>query len=334
METNSQSNQLEAPNPEVLHAAGESAPETPSGSAAGAPATPKRRVTYRPSHKATFIGLAVVAVILAANAVVISFVMKNGLKTQDDSVKGVTINSAELDKLGVSRNAVGNADTELIVAPNSKFNGKVIMGSDVNIAGQLLINSAFKASEASLAKLQAGDTSVEKININGDATASGLNVRKDLQVAGAARIQGQLTVNQLTTINNNLNVAGNLAVGGSLTVRNFQVANLTIAGHLISSGAAPRVAYGGGAGPEGTVSINGNDTSGTIAVNAGVNARCGVLAQVTFVTKYDSVPHVVVTPVGRSLPGFYINRTSAGFSISCDGAMAPGGYAFDYIVAQ
>lgn len=102
--------------------------------------------------------------------------------------------------------------------------------------------------QASLAKLQAGDTSVEKININGDATASGLNVRKDLQVAGAARIQGQLTVNQLTTINNNLNVAGNLAVGGSLTVRNFQVANLTIAGHLISSGAAPRVAYGGGAG--------------------------------------------------------------------------------------
>jgi hypothetical protein len=82
------------------------------------------------------------------------------------------------------------------------------------------------------------------------------------------------------------------------------------------------------------VSISGNDTSGTVAVNTGVGAGNGLLATISFTTKYDDTPHVVVTPVGRSVPGLYINRTSAGFTISADGAMPAGGYAFDYVVVQ
>lgn len=87
-------------------------------------------------------------------------------------------------------------------------------------------------------------------------------------------------------------------------------------------------------GSNGTAAISGNDTSGTVSVNTGVGAGNGLLATVTFTTKYADTPHVVVTPVGRSVPGMYINRTSAGFTISVDGAMPPGGYAFDYIVVQ
>jgi hypothetical protein len=30
----------------------------------------------------------------------------------------------------------------------------------------------------------------------------------------------------------------------------------------------------------------------------------------------------------------YVNRTAYGFSIGVSGALAPGGYAFDYIVVQ
>lgn len=330
-----------APEPEVLEVQNDSGQASSDAPAQKSPdakkaATPlRRRVAYRPSHKATFIGLAVVALILGVNAVIISLVMKNQADAQTGVAKnGVTISSDVLDKLGVSRNPVGNAETQLVVGPNAIFNGKVTMAGDATISGQLNLNSKFTASDASLAKLQAGDTQLEQLNVNGDETVTNLNVRKDLQVAGLTRIQGQLTVNQLTTVNNNLNVAGSLAVGGSLSVRNFQVSTLTVTGHLLSSGSAPGVSGGGGVGNNGTVSISGNDTSGTVAVNTGTGAGNGLLAQISFREKYTNTPHVVVTPVGHSVPGLYINRTSSGFSISVDGAMAPAGYAFDYVIVQ
>ena len=299
------------------------------------PATPKRRNAYRPSHKATFIGLGVIAAILALNVVVLIFFTKSQDAAQSTAAKSsVTINSSTLEQLGVSRNPVGNAETELIVGPNSTFNGKVIMGSSLTVAGALTLNSTFSATNAALTNLQAGKTQIESLNVNGDETVTNSNIRKDLQVAGTTRLQGSLTVNQLATINNNMNVAGNLSVGGTLSVRNFQVGTLTIAGHLLSSCAQPTVTVGGGTGSNGTASISGNDTSGTVAVNMGVGAGNGLLASVTFVTKYTSTPHIVVTPIGRSVPGMYINRTSAGFTISVDGALSIGGFAFDYVVVQ
>lgn len=341
MSEESKASEPNAPAPEVLtvqNDPGETANEVSPGTSSDAkrPATPlRRRVAYRPSHKATFIGLAVVALILGINAVIISLVMKNQADAKNAVAKnGVTISSEVLDKLGVNRSPVGNAETQLVVGPNAVFNGKVTMAGDATISGQLNLNSKFTASEASLAKLQAGDTQLQQLNVNGDGTVTNLNIRKDLQVAGLARIQGQLTVDQLTTINNNLNVAGNLAIGGSLSVRNFQVSTLTVTGHLLSSGSAPGVVAGGAVGNNGTVSISGNDTSGTVAVNTGTGAGNGLLAQVSFREKYTNTPHVVVTPIGHSVPGMYINRTSSGFSISVDGVMPPAGYAFDYVIVQ
>lgn len=331
------------PSPEALLAADEH--ELTSGDATAqrasihiqqvAPTVSPRRAAYRPSHKGTFIGLSVVAIILAANAGIIAFVMRNQATADDARIKnGVTISAETLNKLGVSRDPVGGAETELIVGPNATFKGNVQMGGSLQVAGSLILNSRFTASEAAFTKLQSGDTQLQQLNVNGDATISTLNLRKDIQVAGATKLSGPLTVNQLTTINNNMNVAGNLAVGGSLSVRNFQVSNLTVAGHLISSGGTPAVSAGGGVGSNGTVSISGNDTSGTVSVNTGSGAGNGLLASISFATKYATTPHVVVSPVGRSVPGLYLNRTSAGFTISADGALPPGGYAFDYVVIE
>jgi hypothetical protein len=53
----------------------ESTVSVSTGSTSGAAAPQKRRIAYRPSHKATFIGLTVVALILAANAIIISHQM-------------------------------------------------------------------------------------------------------------------------------------------------------------------------------------------------------------------------------------------------------------------
>jgi cytoskeletal protein CcmA (bactofilin family) len=333
----------QGPAPEVLTVQGgdaqaETEVETRKGgdlASQTSPTTAKRRNAYRPSHKATFIGLAVVVGILAINAGVLVWMSRGQSEAEQTAAKnGVTISASTLEQLGVSRNPIGNAETELTVGPNSTFNGKVVMGGDLTVAGQLTLNSKFTATSASLSSLQAGQTQLESLNVNGDQTVTNLNIRKDLQVAGTTRLQGALTVNQLTTINNNMNVAGNLSVGGSLSVRNFQVGTLTIAGHLLTSGSQPGVSAGGGVGSNGTVSISGNDTAGTVAVNTGVGAGNGLLASIVFATKYSTTPHVVVTPIGRSMPGMYINRTSAGFTISVDGTLSTGGFAFDYLVMQ
>lgn len=300
-----------------------------------------KKATYRPSHKATFIGAAVVIVILAANVVAFMFIAKGGVTGDQSTNKDeVTLSSDTLNGLGVSRNPVGSKGTQLIVGPDSRFNGKVTIGNDVSIAGQLTLNSKFSASNASLTKLDAGDTSLGQLNVNGDGTISTLNLRKDLAVVGTTRLQGPVTITQLVTVNNSLNVAGNLAVGGTLSARAFQASTLssdttlTIGGHIVTRGSAPSVGPGSAVGSNGTVSISGNDASGTIGVNIGAGAGSGTLAQVAFRNQYGNTPHVVVTAVGRGMGSLYVSRTSGGFSVGTTDSLAPGGYAIDYIVMQ
>jgi hypothetical protein len=325
---------------EELHTQSDSQSSDASSSTHKAPAR-LRRATYRPSHKATFISLAVVVAILAVNAGVIAFVLRGQSQSSASLSPGeVTISSGALNKLGVNRNSVGTVGTELVVGPNSRFNGNVTIGSDVSIGGQLKLNSKFSASDASLAKLEAGDTSVSQLNVNGDATASNLNLRKDLTVLGITRLQGPVTMAQLLTVNNNLNVAGNLSVGGILSARSFQASSLvsdstlTIGGHVITRGFAPGVGPGTALGVNGTVSISGNDASGTIAANIGTGGGNGIVAYVSFRNQYSSTPHVVVSAVGRGFGSIFVNRTSSGFSVGVNDAVSPGGYAIDYIVMQ
>ena len=330
------------PAPETLQVASD---ETVTQTATTPEATVKKttaakKLSYRPSHKSTFIGIAVVVLFLAVNMAGIAFLMRSEADAQEQLIdNGVTLSSDTLSQLGVNREPAGEA-TELTVGPNSTFRGNVDIGKDVSIGGNLQLNSAFVANEARLTNLQAGEVQLEELNVNGDGTFSTLSLRQDLTVVGTSRLQGQLVVSGLATINNSLNVAGNLAVGGTLSARTFEANNLTsgdrltVGGHIITRGNAPGVSRGGAVGSNGTVSISGSDTAGTVAVNIGVGASAGVLASVSFVRNYDATPRVVVTPIGRSVPGLYVNRTAAGFTISTSGALSPGGYAFDYIIMQ
>lgn len=335
----------EPPAPEILRTQSDSASAS-SGEGVNPTVAPKvplraRHAAYRPSHKATFIGLGVVAAILAVNAGVIAFVLRG---QSEDTAKArqdeVIISSATLDKLGVTRTAVNNLGTELVVGPNSRFNGKVTIGSDVSVAGQLRLNSRFSANEASLTRLEAGNTQLAQLNVNGDGTLSNLNLRRDLVVAGQTRFQGPVTATQLFTVSNNLNVSGNLAVGGTLSARSFQANNLisdnnlVIGGHIISRGASPRVAPGNALGSNGTVSISGSDAVGTVAANVGVGANSGSVAHVTFRTPYNSTPRVIVTGGGFGVGSWYVTRSQTGFSIGVNNAMPAGPYHFDYIIMQ
>ena len=332
------------PAPEALQAQAEGSADATgaSGLAAVRANLKQRRSTYKPSHKGTFIGLAVVAGILAINGGVIWFVIKNNTPNANSGINRteVTLSSENLEKLGVSRNSVSDQGTILTVGPAATFNNKVRLESDVTVAGQLILNNELNASSANLAKLQAGETTVNQLNVNNDASVSTLNLRKDLNVVGTTKFQGPVNMAQLLTVSNNVNIIGSLAVGGTLSVRSFQASSLvtdttlTIGGHVITRGSAPSVSNGPATGPTGTVSISGNDVAGTVAANVGVGGSSGIIANVTFKYAYSNTPHVVVTTVGAGLGSVYINRSASGFSIGVNSAMPPGGYAFDYIVMQ
>jgi len=330
----------EPPVPEVLKSQTDNessgAEKTNASSTAKTVLRPRHGI-YRPSHKATFIGLAVVVVILLVNAVIIYLVINGQTTPTADSAKSeVTISPAVLDTLGVSRNTVGDSGTELVVNPNASFNGKLTVGGDVSIAGQLKLNGALSG----LTNLEAGNATFSQLNVNGDATITNLNLRKDLTVVGSTRLQGPVTVDQLLTVNSNINVAGNLAVGGTLTARGFQASSLTsdttltIGGHVITRGSAPGYSRGDALNAVDTISLSGNDAAGTVAVNIGAGEnRSGILAYVTFVNQYGNTPHVIITAVGPGVSDIYVNRSSTGFSIGA-GSISVGGHAFDYIVIQ
>jgi len=335
-----QKNNSEPPAPEVLKAQDDETPAeqtTPSQSATPSPEQKPgkrpRHGTYRPSHRATFIGLAVAAAILLVNGGIIAFVLR-AQKHQSDQIQGqVTINQSALDKLGVSRNQIGDTGVVLTVNPDADFKGKLQVGGNVDIAGQLNLNNKVTAPDASLAKLEAGDTSLNSLNVNGDGTFSNLSLRSNLAVTGTTQLQGAVTVNQLFTVNNSVNVAGNLSVGGTLAVGAFQVANLSLAGHVTTLGSAPSVSKGSALGSLGTVSISGNDAAGTVAANAGVGAGSGQVACVSFRNAYSTTPHVVVTASGPV--DAYVSRNASGFCIYAGNSLIVGsGYAFDYIVEQ
>jgi cytoskeletal protein CcmA (bactofilin family) len=299
-----------------------------------------RHYRYRPSHKATFIGLAVVAVILLINAGIIIVLMNIQSKNNSEvTIGGVKISPAVLETLGVSRNTVGKTGSELVVNPDAKFTGNITVGGNISIAGKLQMNSGIIANDATFTKLTAGDTSLSKLNVNGDATISSLALRNNLSVAGSTTLQGPVVVSSLMTVSNSMNVAGNLAVGGVLSVRSFEASSLTsdttltIGGHIITRGNSPSVSKGSGLNVVDTVSISGSDSAGTVGVNIGAGGRSGIVANISFVQQYGNTPHVVIAAVGGGVTDAYVNRTSTGFSIGV-GSIAVGGHSFDYIVMQ
>lgn len=328
-----------SPAPEVLK------PQTPdsasanSAQPAGQPQAPRRlrRGSSRPSHRATFIGLIVVVLILAINAAIVGFALKSQSPANSKANQPqVSINESALSKLGVNSASVGDSGVQLTVNPDAKFSGNVDISGNVSIGGQLKLNSELNAGDATFNKLQAGNTTLGQLNVNGDGTLSNLNLRKNLTVAGTSLLQGPVTIDSFLRINNGLSVLGNLSVGGTLAIASFQTTNITIGGHVITTGPSPSASRGPAVGPSGQASISGNDSSGTVFISAGVGSTSGIAAFITFHSSFSNTPHVVVTPssgLGNGIT-YYVTRSNAGFSIGVYGSLSPGGYTFDYIVEQ
>src|SRR5215469_6090488 len=105
-------NGVQQPEAETLkeRSASDITPDTAGITAPKAETPKKSRLSYRPSHRATFIGLAAVVAILAINAIVIGLVLKNESNTANSQLQGqVTVDQSALEKLGVNRGTVGDS---------------------------------------------------------------------------------------------------------------------------------------------------------------------------------------------------------------------------------
>ncbi len=165
-------------------------------------------------------------------------------------------------------------------------------------------------------------------------------------VNGNLAITGSLNVTGPTTLDGGLTVNGNAVFNGNLTVQNIQVANITINGHIITAGNAPTAAVETAAGIADTqnniaapvVTIDGNDTAGSITIVAGASTTAGDMANVTFTTTFGKAPRIILTPVGSDSAKLqtYVNGTSAaGFKLGTNVAPAAGTtYTYNYQIMQ
>ena len=302
----------------------------------------QRLSTYRPTHKATFIGLAVVVGILGVNAAVLGFLLhKENSNAKVISSHGVSISPAVLSKLGVNDAQIGNSNELLTVDPAAQFNSTLTVGGDVSIGGQLHLNSTLNATNANLSQVQAGSESVNSININGAATTSTLSVRNNLAVNGAAIFQNNVTVGQLLSVDNNAAVSNNLSVGGQLSASSIAGGSLVVSGtitlgsHIVTSGVAPAVSPGVALGSYGSANVNGDDSAGIINVSTGAGANNGEVVHLSFHTGYAVSPVVVISPMGNYEPFYVANVTSTGFDVNVAANLTVGtSYQINYLVEQ
>ena len=175
-----------------------------------------------------------------------------------------------------------------------------------------------------------------------------LTADKDLNVGGNQNIKGTTTLQSAVGINSNLAVRGALSVGGSLSAGSLNVGALVVStvnasgslnfgGHLIPSGAAPNAVISAGAGG-GSVTIDGNDTAGTVVINVGsTNLVAGEMAAITFRTAFAGTPKVQLTPVNAAASkiSYFATRSPTFFTIeSSTVPTADTQYAFDYLITQ
>lgn len=170
---------------------------------------------------------------------------------------------------------------------------------------------------------------------------------KDLTVGGNVNIQNAATVRDSLTVGRALAVGTNLTVNGAISAASLNVGSINISsinisgslvfgGHIIPGGATPNGRASNAAG-NGSVTISGNDTSGTVTIKTGNSVGSGELAVINFRSGFNTVPKVQLTPVSESGSSlrYFATKTSGFFTVNTGTPPAPNTtYIFDYLVTQ
>jgi cytoskeletal protein CcmA (bactofilin family) len=235
-------------------------------------------------------------------------------KSEGGTVNTTTLNQETLDRLANSDATVGANGQVLNVQSSAVFAGKVLARSDLEVAGSLQLG---------------GSLNLPNINVTDTANLGQVTVSQNLAVSGNAAVQGQ------QSITGALQVGGSGSFNGTVTAPQISTNNLQLNGnlvltrHITAGGGTPGRSNGGALGGGGTSS------AGSITINTGGGTSAGCFINVTFATRFDDTPHVIVTPVGSAAGSleFYITRSATGFSVcSNNAAPANASFGFDYIV--
>lgn len=260
--------------------------------------------------------------LLIIAGVVATIIYFSSKKASQDSIDAQTLTSETLKQLATSDVTVGQPKQTLSVQSNAVFAGKVLVRDSLEVAGTIQVG---------------GSLNVPGITVSGNSIFEQIQINKGLSVVGDTSLQGQLTVQK------NLTVAGGATFGGPVSISQLNVAslqlsgNLTITKHIVIGGATPNRSNGDALGSGGTTALSGSDVAGSININTGSGPGTGCFATVTFSQKYNTVPRVMVTPIGSPAGSlaYYVNRTSTNFSV-CTASAPPGNasFGFDYFIVE
>ncbi len=260
--------------------------------------------------------------LLLIAAVVAISVYLTSKKAEDTTVATQTLTQDTLKQLATSDVTVGQPKQVLKVQSNAAFSGKVFIKDSLEVAGPIQVG---------------GSINVPGITVSGNSIFEEIQVNKGLSVQGDTSLQGQLSVKK------NLTVAGSATFGGpvsaaSLSVNTLQLnGNLSLTKHFAVGGATPGRTNGDALGAGGTTAVSGSDIAGSVNINTGASPSAGCFATINFVTKYNSTPRVIVTPIGAAAAGvgYYVNRSASNFSIcATNNPPSNASFGFDYFVVE
>jgi cytoskeletal protein CcmA (bactofilin family) len=239
------------------------------------------------------------------------------------TISNQTLSASDLQKLEKNSTQIGTATQTLTIASNSIFNGQVLMKNGLDVAGTIQVG---------------GSLSLPGITVSGNSSFNNMQVGNNLSIAGNTAVQGTLSVQK------SISVSGNATFGGVISAATLNVDQLTLNKdlqlnrHIDVGGLTPHASAGPAIGAGGTVSINGNDTAGTVNINFGSSpsANGGILANIYFVNSFNRTPYAVITPVGSTCASlnYYVNRNTTSFSIGTinNNGSAGNNCPFDYFV--
>jgi len=235
------------------------------------------------------------------------------------SLPSQPLSQSTLDQLANNDVSVGEPKHTLSVQGNTVFSGNILTRGNLQVAGTLQVGS---------------DLTLNGIRVSGNSTFDDVQVTKSLAITGNEAIQGQLNVQQNLSVNGSGTFRGAISAP-SLTVGSLQLSGeLAITHHITAGGSTPLRSNGAALGSGGTATVSGSDTGGSVTINTGTSPTSGCFLTITFTSKFNSIPHIVITPVGSAAAGlgYYINRSTSNFSI-CTTTAAPASttFGFDYI---
>ena len=252
--------------------------------------------------------------------------ISNRLNNQADpaslTFEGSELDQEAIDELLQAEQNIGNVDQTLTVAANAIFNGKILVKSDLDVAGSIRVG---------------GPLNLPGITVSGTSEFDDVNIANNLSILGSTSIQQGLTVE------GGVNFSQNLSVGGTISASQISAdiiefsGDLILTGHIDTGGGTPSRSNGTALGSGGTVSISGNDIAGTVTINTGGSAPAGFFVRINFVNAYNSTPSVIISPANSNAGSleYYTQRDTSGFRIGTASNPADSTtFIFDYFVIE